>query len=113
MLRGDADAAAAVFAEDATQLRPGRPTNVGRVAIAAGYREDFAGALVSAVRMTPSATSVSGDTALQHGTFRITWLERAAGAKSVELHGRFLIAARRVDAEWRIALEMHTEAQLR
>jgi uncharacterized protein (TIGR02246 family) len=108
MLRGDAESAAAVFTPDATQLRPGRPTNAGRAAIAAGYREDFAAALVSAVRMSPSSTRVSADSALQHGTFRITWLERTPGAKPLELHGRFLLSARRVAGEWRIALEMHT-----
>ena len=108
MQRGDADAAAAVFDEAAVQLRPGRPTNRGRAAIAASYREDLAHARVGAVKMTPSHTEVKGDSALEHGTFRITWIDRSDAGKSAELHGRYLLAARRHRGAWRLTLEMHT-----
>lgn len=108
MLAGDATAAAAPFASDATQLRPGRPTNRGRSAIAASYAEDFAGARVTAVKMTPTKTTVNHDMAVEHGTFSITWLARAESAAPLDLHGRYLLQARRVDGRWQLELEMHT-----
>jgi uncharacterized protein (TIGR02246 family) len=108
MLAGDATAAAALFATDATQLRPGRPTNRGRPAIAASYADDFRAATVTAVKMTPAKTTVNHDMAVEHGTFTITWLERADNAPPMGLHGRYLLQARRADGRWQLELEMHT-----
>jgi uncharacterized protein (TIGR02246 family) len=120
MLAGDARSAAAIFADGAVQMRPGRATSRGRADIEAGYADDFKGAAVTAVRMKPVRTDVTGDRALEYGTFTITWLERAADARPLELHGRYLLWARRSAAgDWRIEFEMHTvetdltEAQLR
>lgn len=120
MLAGDARAAAAVFAEAAVQMRPGRATNRGRASIEAGYSDDFEGAAVTAVRMRPAQTDVVRDRVLEHGTFAITWLERAADAAPLELQGRYLLWAHRsAGGDWKIEVEMHTvepdlvEAQLR
>jgi ketosteroid isomerase-like protein len=108
MVRADANAAAALFDEGAVQLRPGRPTNHGRAAIAASYREDLAHSRVSAVKLTPSRTEEMGDAALEHGTFRITWVDRSDASKSIELHGRYLLVARRIGGVWKLTMEMHT-----
>lgn len=108
MVRGDAAAAAAVFDADAVQLRPGRPTNRGPAAIAANYREDFTHARVEAVRMTAARTEVNGNAALEHGTFQIRWVDRSDAGKSADLHGRYLLAARRVGGTWKLTMEMHT-----
>lgn len=108
MVRGDAVAAAAIFDANAVQLRPGRPTSRGRAAIAAKYREDLTQARVDAVKMTASRTEVTGSSALEHGTFRIRWVDRSDASKSADLHGRYLLAARRIDGKWRLTMEMHT-----
>ena len=108
MMRADANAAAAVFDEAAVQLRPGRPTSRGRAAIAASYREDLLHSRVSAVKMSRSHTEVTGNSALEHGTFRITWVDRSDASKSAELHGRYLLVARRHGGTWRLTMEMHT-----
>lgn len=119
MLAGDARAAAALFTEDAVQMRPGRPTNRGRGAVEAGYAEDFHSAAVTAVKMTPSSTRVRDRRALEHGTFSITWRGVDGERREMTLHGRYLLAAHRQAGQWHIELEMHTiepnvpEAQLR
>lgn len=108
MMRGDAVAAAGVFDADAIQLRPGRPTNRGQAAIAADYREDLTHARVEAVKMTAARTEVNGDSALEHGTFRIRWVDRSDASKSADLHGRYILVARRIEGKWRLTMEMHT-----
>lgn len=109
MLAGDAHAAAALFADNAVQMRPGRPTNRGPAAIEAGYADDFRGAAVSAVHMSPAATHVDNDRALEHGTFTITWTERNKDSAPVALHGRYLLWARQnTPGNWKIEVEMHT-----
>lgn len=120
MLAGDARAAAALFTEDAVQMRPGRATNRGRAAVEAGYAEDFRAATVTAVRMNPSNTQVEHGRALEHGTFTITWSERSGQSPPLALHGRYLLWARKTaQGHWQIEVEMHTiepdvpEAQLR
>ena len=108
MKAGDAAKAASVFAEDAVSMPPGFPTNNGCKAIEQFYRDGLAQASVKEVMMNHNQTRVDGGSAMDRGTFRITWAPK--DREPFTLKGRYLlIGHKKANGEWELVWEMHAQ----
>lgn len=95
---GDADALAAMYAEDATLQPPGAPSATGRDAIRAFFAVDTANSKAAGVTMNipqAGAIDVSGDLAYEAGTYSVT---DASGA-TVDT-GKYIGVFQKRDGKW-------------
>jgi uncharacterized protein (TIGR02246 family) len=102
--QGDADAFAAVFSEDAVQMPPNEPANVGRDAIRA-----WAQGLMSlfGVQFSLSVEELrpAGDWAYERGAYTILLNPRAGGA--LQDRGKYItIYQRQPDGSWKTARDI-------
>jgi uncharacterized protein (TIGR02246 family) len=96
----NADAAAAIYATDATVMAPNRPAARGRAAIRGFWAETVAMPNV-ALTITPTDIDVagSGDLATETGTYTFT----ATGDKGpINDRGKYVVAYRKVGTEWMV-----------
>jgi uncharacterized protein (TIGR02246 family) len=96
----DADALAALYAEDAVLLAPGAAAVSGRAAIREFYAKDTAASASAGLSNVEGATSdvgISGDGAFQSGAFTVA---DASGA-TVDT-GKYLTVFKRQDGKWMI-----------
>jgi len=100
MRAGDAHAAAAVFAEDAIEMPPGKPPVRGRSAIEAYYAGLFRSVRFLDFTLSHSEVRTAGDVAFVVGTSRETI---AAGDARHEETGKYLVVLRRVGGAWKVA----------
>lgn len=105
---GDADALAALFAEDGWQMPPNNPPLIGREAVRGFWREALKwGRWDFTLRVQNVA--VSGPLAVERGTYVLGFTAGAAappGMASFEDRGNYLVHWRREgDGEWRIAAD--------
>ena len=100
--RGDAEASARLFAEDAVTIYNGREVR-GRDAIRADIAATFKGAPDYTPSWETQAVTVaqSGDLAFETGVYENAW----NGGRDRE-RGSFMTAWRKVGSEWRIARDM-------
>ena len=103
MRAGDAKAAAAVFAEDGTDMPPGSAPVRGRAAIEAYYRGLFATCRFAAFELTETESRTAGDVGFLAGTSRVA----VAGAPAES--GKYLVVLKRSDGGWKVAYAMHNE----
>jgi len=103
MLAGDPKAAAAVFAEDGTDLEPGAAPVRGRAAIEAYYRGLFATCHFVKFELTETESRIAGDVGFLTGTSRV------ALAGIPEETGKYLVVLKRSGDAWRVAYAMHNE----
>jgi uncharacterized protein (TIGR02246 family) len=97
---GDADAAAALYAQDAIVMPPGAPPARGRPAIKAFLVKDIAGAQAGGVTVVMGSTNdvgVKGDVAWHAGTYSVT---NKTGA-TVD-GGAYMEAWRKKGGKWQI-----------
>jgi uncharacterized protein (TIGR02246 family) len=100
----DAQAAAALYADDARLFPQGVPTCAGREAIAAFFAGAFANGIVAA-RFTTE--EVDGDEAQATETGRYELFAALPGGERVPAaDGRYLIAWRKSGGEWRMHRDM-------
>jgi uncharacterized protein (TIGR02246 family) len=101
VLAGDAQAVAATYVNDGTELPPGHPMVRGRSAIEARFRELFQGAKVTAFTFSHLETTADGDIAYDAGTYeqRLT----LSSGQTVADSGKFVAVLRRVDRDWKAA----------
>jgi len=95
---GDADAVAALYAEDAVVQPPGAPSVVGRAAIREFIAGDSAATKAAGLTMNipgGGAVGMSGDLAYEAGTFSVT---DASGA-TVDA-GKYLGVFQKKDGKW-------------
>jgi len=95
---GDADAVAALYAEDAVVQPPGAPAAVGRAAIREFVAGDIATSKAAGLTLNiPGGGTVgmSGDLAYEAGTFSVT---DASGA-TVDA-GKYLAVSQKKDGKW-------------
>lgn len=102
---GDANALADTYAADALLLPPNMPMLRGREAIRAFWSGLLGSA--SAVDLTLNTTEVqqSGDLAMEMGQYRLHMTPKNA-TTPVNDEGKFLLAWRKVDGQWKIARDM-------
>jgi uncharacterized protein (TIGR02246 family) len=103
MRAGDAKTAAAVFAEDGTDLQPGAAPVRGRAAIEAYYRGLFATCNFAKFELTETESRIAGDVGFLTGTTRVA----VAGAP--EETGKYLVVLKRSGDAWKVAYAMHNE----
>jgi uncharacterized protein (TIGR02246 family) len=97
--RGDARAAAAVFASDALNMRPGAASDSGRAAIERMFAEFLSGVTMEHVEFTTRELDVRGYVAFEQGTFVQRYQPRSGD--HVTQHGRYAVVWRREPGgEW-------------
>lgn len=100
----DAEAVAALYAEDAVKLVPNLPLLEGRQEIESYYAGLFE---VPDFRSTFGPTRIvvadGGDLAYDHGTYTASWTGEAGPAEEV---GKYVSVWRRIDGGWRLAVDM-------
>jgi ketosteroid isomerase-like protein len=104
-LSGDVDAVLAIRTDDVVWMAPGIPTAEGQAAVRRLLQGNPAHAI--AFTVTPARTEAHGDLAYNRGT----WSGRfVAGTDTSQNHGRYVQIWRRVNGQWRIAVDMfHTD----
>ena len=94
---GDAKTAAALYAEDALLMPPGKPGVSGRAAIEAFLAKDIAGSKAAGVVFNANPKTdvgVSGDMGWESGTYTATIKGAVVEA------GKFLSVSRKKDGKW-------------
>jgi uncharacterized protein (TIGR02246 family) len=92
---GDATALAALYAEDAKVMAPGRATVSGRAAIQAYFAQDVTTGAKNA--LTLEEVFGGGDFAIEVGSYVAT------GADGAHLdHGMFMTVYKKVGSDWKI-----------
>lgn len=94
---GDANAVAALYAEDAVLLPPGAPAATGHAAILKFFTKDVADAKAGGAQVVlnpKTDVGVSGNLGWESGTYQVT----VKGA--VVEHGKFLSVSRKTNGKW-------------
>lgn len=103
---GDAAAAAAIYAEDATLMPPDSPAMKGRAAIEQFWKA--AHGAVENVRLTTSeARPLGADTVAEIGQWAVT----VKGDKPHDAAGKYLILWHKSGTDWRIAADIWNDGQ--
>jgi uncharacterized protein (TIGR02246 family) len=100
---GDAEAWAAAFADDAVQMPPKAPANVGRENIRA-WSARFLSAFRVGLSLVPKGVQGSGDDwAFEDGSYEITLTHRDGG-EPIQASGRYItVYQRQPDGSWAMA----------
>jgi uncharacterized protein (TIGR02246 family) len=102
----DAERVAALYAEDARIMMPGRPTIGGRSEILSFYKAAFQG-LVESIILDTTDIQVSGDLAYATGSNRITLTP--PGEASREERGKYVAVYRRASAaDWKVVIDSYS-----
>jgi len=101
---GDADAMAALYAEDAVLSPPGAPMARGRAAIREFLAGDIAAAQAAGIKFNPGASpefAVSGDMGWEWNTFTVT-----DGSGATVDTGKYVTVYQRKDGNWAIVRDI-------
>jgi uncharacterized protein (TIGR02246 family) len=108
LVKGDAAAAAEVFAPDALYLPAGAANLIGRPAIERHYAARFEAVEIIEARLVSDEVVVAGEWAFERGTNEVVSRKRsAAPAPRQRSRGKYLTLWRRTGAgEWQILWDM-------
>lgn len=105
---GDADAIAAVYAEDGSLLAPNLPPQKGRDAIRA-FWGGFLDAYTVRFEVASDTIEGRGDLAYNQGHYRFTAVPKAKGVPGVADEGKFLeILKKQRDGSWKYVVDMYS-----
>lgn len=104
--KGDAAAVAAIYADDASVIDPESPTVTGRANIEQFYRDAFASTKVLDVARKPTSFEVSGDLAVETGTY--TQRVQEVGKAPTEAQARYTVVFKNVSGHWRVLRDVAT-----
>lgn len=94
--QGDAAAVAALYTEDAIAMPPGQEMASGRAAIEQGMNADLENFALSGLSLTTTDVEVSGDLAVEVGTYSIK-------AGDLEDNGKYVVVWKKQDDDtWKI-----------
>ena len=96
----DATGLAALFTEDCVRLPQGGPTTIGRAALEAAYRQEFAEIWNAQAKVTLKTEELvlSGEYAFGRGTDTVIWVENG---NQMEETGKWLaVYQRQADGSW-------------
>jgi uncharacterized protein (TIGR02246 family) len=102
---GSVDAFAGVFSEDAVQMPPNTPANVGRTAIRA-WAEAFLGPLSVEFGLDVAEVRVAGEWAFERGTYRIRVTPKAGGPGFPDAGKYITIYQKQANGSWLIARDI-------
>lgn len=102
---GDANVLANTYAADAVLLPPNMPMIRGRDAIHTFWSGLVGGVTSLDVSLNTTDVQQSGDLAVETGTYRLQMTPKNATA-AVNDEGKFLIAWRKIDGQWKIVRDM-------
>jgi uncharacterized protein (TIGR02246 family) len=105
ILSGDAQRAAAVYADDGAELPPGQPLVRGPAAIEEHLRGLFAGAKVTAFTFSHLDTTVEGNVAYDAGKYE-QQLTLPSGQVLADV-GKYLVVLKRTPGGWKAAFVMY------
>jgi len=107
---GDAQAVAALFADDAVLMASQQADEVGRAEILKSYAEQFSAYTIQ-LRGVAVETQLFGDYGFSRGTYEFTLLPKAGGDPIVD-DGRFLtVLQRQPDGSWKAIREMSNSSK--
>jgi uncharacterized protein (TIGR02246 family) len=105
---GDAEAVAAVYADDGALLAPNLPPQRGRNAIKA-FWGGFLDVYTVRFEVVSDTVEGRGDLAYNQGHYRFTAVPKAKGAPGVADEGKFLeVLRKRPDGSWQYVLDMYS-----
>ena len=105
---GDAEAIAAVYADDGALLAPNLPPQKGRDAIRA-FWGGFLDAYTVRFEVASDTIEGRGDLAYNQGHYRFTAVPKAKGVPGVADEGKFLeILKKQPDGSWKYVLDMYS-----
>lgn len=94
-LKGDADAVAQLYTENAQVIAPGEPVAHGRAAIAAAWRRTIESGVTDLSLQTADVES-AGDLAYETGKVRIV------SRDGTSTEGRYVVVWKREDGRWKL-----------
>jgi uncharacterized protein (TIGR02246 family) len=103
MRAADPGAAAAVFAEDGTDMPPGSGPVRGRAAIEGYYRALFGTCRFASFELIETESRISGDVGYMAGVSRVA----IAGGPTA--NGKYLVVLKRAGEGWRVAYAIHND----
>ena len=101
--KGDANAIAALYTEDARLLPPGAPPMDGRAAIEAYWKEGLAAGIAGLKLDTQTVDECGDGWALEVGTAVATM---GQGADAIEASGKYVVQFREEAGTWRLAMDI-------
>jgi len=105
MSKGDTATMFANYADDATMMMTGTPAWNGRAAIATGMSSMMAQYSVTNPKFATLDVMVSGDVAVEMGTYEMTMQEK--GKKAITDKGKYLtVWKRQADGSWKIVRDI-------
>lgn len=106
MLKGDAAAATAHYAEDAIAMQPGMPAMRGRAAIQQGFQGMMGAMTIKAATFTIDDVMVGGDMAVETGHYTMT--QQPTGGKAMDDAGKYIaVWKRQSDGSWKIVRDVN------
>jgi uncharacterized protein (TIGR02246 family) len=96
----------ALYTADAVVMPPDMPMAKGKAAIEAFHKKNFETGTLSNVRITPMHLDVTGDTAIEVGTYRQTITPK--GAQAINDAGKYIVVLKKqTDGSWKLAYEIY------
>lgn len=104
--KGDASAVAAIYTDDAMLIDPESPTVTGKANIEKFYRDVLATNKVLDVTRSSNGLEVSGNLAVETGTY--TQRVQEAGKSPKEVQARYTVVFKNVNGHWRVSRDVST-----
>jgi uncharacterized protein (TIGR02246 family) len=101
--RGDPAAIAAAHTDDAIVVMPSGPPMKGRSGVSEGFAKMLAASSVKELRSSNVDRTVTGDVAVETGSFAVTMQPRAIGQEVTDKGQYMVVWQRQTDGSWRIA----------
>lgn len=99
MRANDVDGMAACYTADATTFAPDTMMAVGPDGVRASWGGLLKNFRITRAELSDSHLEISGDLAVAWGLYTMT-AEPLAGGEAMEMKGRYMDAARKIDGEW-------------
>lgn len=100
--RGDAAAIAASFTDDAILVLPSGPPMKGKAELNEGFAKMLAASSVVALRPSNVDRTVSGDIAVETGSFEVTMQPKTRGAETTDKGQYMVVWQRQADGSWKM-----------
>ncbi|HZS60532.1 MAG TPA: SgcJ/EcaC family oxidoreductase [Gemmatimonadaceae bacterium] len=105
----DLDQATAVYADNASMLAPGEPIATGKTAIRAAW-QGMLGLPAANLTFGPDKIDVSGDRAIDLGTYTLTYNDKAGKPQTSK--ARYVVVwGRQADGTWKVLVDTPTTTQ--